>query len=136
MFLIASIPTLLYLLIAYNALVFFSPTPTIELLSTVLLQINMPSGSTLIFTIESLFIALGTLALYIEVVKSTRVNMESMMEQMLSTLALLVFVFEFLLLKQAGTHTFFVLTLMQLVDVLAGITVSVSTARRDISLHD
>jgi hypothetical protein len=38
---------------------------------------------------------------------------------------------EFLLVKQAGTSTFFLLMITSLVDVIAGFTVSVRTAQRD-----
>jgi hypothetical protein len=36
--------------------------------------------------------------------------------------------------EQAGTATFLILTTMQLLDVMAGFTITVSTARRDFTV--
>jgi len=41
---------------------------------------------------------------------------------------------EFLLVKQAGTSTFFILMVISLVDVLAGFIVTARTAQRDIAI--
>lgn len=136
MFFIASLPTLLYLFIIYNAVVFISPAPVTELLQTPIFEISMLSGSSLAITGETFFIVSGILLLYIEIFKSTRINVESMLEQALSMLMFIVFLMEFMMFERAGTHTFFILTLLQLVDVMAGFTVTVSTARRDIMMGD
>ncbi len=43
---------------------------------------------------------------------------------------------EFLLLKGFSTSVFFLITMMVLLDVLAGFIVTIVSARRDIDLHD
>jgi hypothetical protein len=44
-----------------------------------------------------------------------------------------LFLIEFLVVKDCGTSTFFILGLMSLLDVIAGFTVSIVAARRDFS---
>jgi hypothetical protein len=41
----------------------------------------------------------------------------------------------FITVKEAGSASFLILTLMSLLDVLAGFLVSLASARRDIQLH-
>jgi hypothetical protein len=43
----------------------------------------------------------------------------------------LAFLIIFLTVKDAGSSTFLILTLMSLLDVVGGFTVTISTARRD-----
>ena len=47
---------------------------------------------------------------------------------------LLVFLVEFLLVQGAATSVFFLLMLMTLVDVMAGFSVSIRSATRDVDL--
>jgi hypothetical protein len=46
----------------------------------------------------------------------------------------IVMLVEFLLVPQAGTSTFFILMVISLVDVMAGFTVTVRTAQRDLQV--
>ena len=46
----------------------------------------------------------------------------------------IIFLLEFVLVKWAQTSSFFNLTLMSLFDVIAGFTISIRTAKRDITL--
>jgi hypothetical protein len=51
----------------------------------------------------------------------------------LSLLVFLVCVIEFLLVRGCGTPEFLFITLMTLIDVVAGYTISIGTARRDLA---
>jgi hypothetical protein len=42
---------------------------------------------------------------------------------------------EFLLVRQAGTSTFFILMIISMVDVLGGFTVTLRTAQRDMTIE-
>ena len=46
----------------------------------------------------------------------------------------IIFLIEFIVVKGAGTSTFFILALMSLFDVIAGFSVTITTARRDVTL--
>jgi len=128
---IFKIPSSLYLLIIYNLIAFAGDT---NLLEEQFMQISMLSGAELSLTNSHLLLLLGIIALYVEVFKSTRTSMSSMIEQGFSMLVFVAFLVEFLMVSQAGTATFLLLTMMQLMDVMSGLMVSVSTARRDISM--
>ena len=53
---------------------------------------------------------------------------------MLSTVLLIVFIIEFILLKVAANSVFFLLTIMSLVDVVAGFSIAITGAERDVSM--
>jgi hypothetical protein len=54
---------------------------------------------------------------------------------MLSTATFIIALIVFLLVQAFGTPAFFMLTVMALVDVVAGYTVSIFSARRDYSVN-
>ena len=53
---------------------------------------------------------------------------------MASTALFVVFLVEFLLLAPAASSTFFILMAMALVDVVAGFTISITGAGRDVTM--
>jgi hypothetical protein len=83
-----------------------------------------------------LLIVLGLLALFIEIVKSTRTTMSSVLDHSLSTLVFIAFLVEFITVARAGNSVFFILGLMSLMDVLTGFTVTILAARRDLSVAE
>ncbi|MDM8546508.1 hypothetical protein [Candidatus Venteria ishoeyi] len=127
----AKAPLLLILFIAYNLMVFTGPA---DIFSRVWFEIPMMNGAELPFNSELLMILAGLLLLYIEIFKATRTHQISMLEQSFSMILFIVFMAEFLLVKQAGSSTFLILASMQLLDVMAGFTISVAGARRDIQM--
>jgi hypothetical protein len=96
----------------------------------------MPSGAALTFSIGELLVGLGLILLYLEVLKSTRTSTASIIDHVLS-MALFVFaLLELILARGMGTGAFALVVLLTLIDVIAGFTVTISTARRDIGLGD
>lgn len=124
---LVNIPMLFYLFVLYNAFI-FTLNPSV---ADSLFQAGMNSGGVVTFTWGDLWVVLGILGLFVELVKSTRSTNTSIFEHGLSMALFVLFLLEFLLIKQAGTSTFLILTLIQLMDVVAGFTISISTARRD-----
>ena len=53
---------------------------------------------------------------------------------MASTALFVVFLIEFLLFAPAASSTFFILMIMALVDVVAGFTISITGAGRDVTM--
>jgi predicted Co/Zn/Cd cation transporter (cation efflux family) len=68
-------------------------------------------------------------------VKSTRTTNASVMDHLLSTFVFVAFLVEFLLVKGAAHSVFFTLMVIALVDVLAGFSVSMRAANRDINVN-
>jgi hypothetical protein len=132
--LIFSIPLFAYLLIAYNLAVYsLDPDPLVTL-NWVIFVFDLPSDAHLTLTLSHLFILAGIVALYIEILKATRFSIVAIIDHGLSMLVFVIFLVEFIAVEECGNATFLMLTLLTLTDVIAGFTVSISTARRDISL--
>ena len=67
--------------------------------------------------------------------KSTRTSNASVLDHLLSTFVFVAFLVEFLLVRGAAHPVFFVLMVIALIDVLAGFSVSLRSAGRDISIN-
>ncbi|HEX3215243.1 MAG TPA: hypothetical protein VHR67_00105 [Aestuariivirgaceae bacterium] len=125
-------PFLVIVVLIYNLIVFVSATA----LGDTVLSVSMMSGAVLSLTIGDLVILLGLLVLFIEVMKSARSTSSTILDHMLSTVVFIVALVEFLIVRQAGTAVFLVITTICLIDVVAGYTVSIRAARRDIAFDN
>jgi hypothetical protein len=127
-------PLLLIPFIAYNALALtiFGWRP--EGWSTQLFTIPMVSGVAWSVTWSDLILVGGLVCLFFEVIKSTNTGRNSVVEHMASTALFVVFLIEFLLFAPAASSTFFILMIMALVDVVAGFTISITGAGRDVTM--
>jgi hypothetical protein len=74
------------------------------------------------------------IALFLEVIKAARLGAASVVDHMLSTAAFIAALIGLLLVPSLGTTSFFLLTVMALIDVVAGFTISIFTARRDLNV--
>ena len=99
-----------------------------------LLTIPMVSGVSWSLTWSDLFLLLGLVCLFFEVIKSTNTGRNSVLEHMASTALFVVFLVEFLLFAPAASSTFFLLMAMALVDVVAVFTISITGAGRDVTM--
>ena len=70
--------------------------------------------------------------LFIELLKSTTSRRTAIVNHALSMLLFVACLVEFLLAPAFATSTFFLLTVMVLLDVLAGFIVTIVSARRDV----
>jgi len=82
-----------------------------------------------------LLIGFAILILFVEILKSTRIGVRSIVDHMLSMLIFIAMIIEFLLVQQAATSTFFLLMVIAFVDVLGGFTITIRTAQRDIGFE-
>ena len=98
------------------------------------LGITMVSGRRWVLSWGDLILVLGLVCLFVEVVKSTQTGRNSVIEHMLSTLLLVVFLVEFILVGAAASSVFFLLMIMSAVDVVAGFTISITGAGRDVTM--
>jgi hypothetical protein len=125
-------PLLLIPFAIYNMIVFL--TPGVSWTATVT-TVHMMSGQDWVLTWEDILIAFSIFLLWIELIKSTRIGMRSVMDHILSMALFIAMLVEFLLVRRAGTSTFFLLMTISLVDVLAGFTVSVRSSTRQIEVE-
>lgn len=66
--------------------------------------------------------------------KSTNSGRSSIVEHMLSTVVFVIFLVEFLLVGFSASSTFFLLMIMALLDVVAGFSISITAAGRDVTM--
>lgn len=126
------IPTLLYVLILYNVIAYANISGLS--FTTTIISVPLISGAAFSATVNDLLLALGIIALTVEIFKATRIGTTSVVDHVLSTLLLLVFLVQFLTAQPAGTATYLLLALMSLTDVIVGFSVTISTSRRDFSV--
>ena len=131
----AAIPLMLIPFILYNLAMFGAMgSGGIEALKTVVTSVNMMSGSTWTMSLGDLFIVISLVILFFEIFKATRRSSVALLDHLFSMALFVVFLVEFLLVQGAATQIFFILMLVSLVDVIAGFTVSIKSASRDVAI--
>lgn len=131
----AAVPLMLIPFILYNLAMFgiFGGGGT-AVLSDKVLSVAMMSGATWTMSLGDLFIVISLIILFMEIFKATRRSSVALLDHLFSMALFVVFLVEFLLVAGAATQIFFILMLISLVDVIAGFTVSIKTAGRDVSI--
>lgn len=130
--LILSVPLFLYLLLGAN-IIMWSGTEQSSALNIIVAELTLPSTRDLIITVSDALILASFLALSIETFKATRTSNHVLVDHALSLLVFIVCLIELMVFPRLGNTTFLVITIASLLDVIMGFTVSLSTARRDIS---
>ena len=97
-------------------------------------HVTMVSGVVWNLTWGDVMLVVGLVCLFFEVLKSTNTGRSSILEHMLSTALFVLFLIEFLLFGVAASSVFFLLMIMSLVDVVAGFTISITGAGRDVTM--
>ena len=124
------VPMLGILWVIYNVVMLVSDIDAS--LSYELFAIGLPSTATWSANVGDLLLIVGVLALYIEVFKATRTTTSSIIDHGISMLIFIAYLIEFLVVSGAGNSVFLILLLMAFVDVVAGYTVTIVAARRDL----
>jgi hypothetical protein len=124
--LLRAIPLLGFVVVLANLLALLG-----EGFDTELIKFGMTSGTEMRLDAGDLVVLLGLVLLYFEVFKATRTSNASILDH-IASLAVFVFaLIEFLLLPRFAHGAFLALLMMCLIDVIAGFTVTLSSARRD-----
>lgn len=127
-----ALPLLIIPLAIFNIVVFLTPGISWD---TTLTSMQMISGATWTISLEEAFVAFSLFILFFEILKSTRVSSRSLIDHMLSMLIFVIALVEFLLVPQAGNSTFGLLLCIMLLDVVAGFSVAVRVAQRDVAFQ-
>ncbi|MEP3278064.1 MAG: hypothetical protein ABJN26_17385 [Stappiaceae bacterium] len=131
---ITAIPLTLIPFAIFNAMIFgFTSFSGQDPLAAQVLQLTMVSGVTWVMTVADVFIAGGLVCLFIEILKATRPGAGTVIDHMLSLLVFIAYLIEFIAIKGAAHSVFFLLGLIALIDVVAGFTISIHGARRDVA---
>lgn len=118
------IPVIIYTLVAYT---------TGADMSEALFEVNMVSG-TLAISKGDLLVILGMIMLFMELIKAAGSGTATIINHGLSMMIFVIAMALFLLVGNFATSTFFLLTLMALMDTVAGFVVTIVAARRDLAV--
>lgn len=127
---LGSIPLLALVIIAYNIIVYLTGL-TME---TVVFAVPLVSGTIWQVALGDLLLVFGLILLFIELVNATKTGASTIINHALSMVVLLVAMVEFIVLPPFGTSVFFLILVLALLDVIAGFTVTITAARRDLNL--
>lgn len=135
----AAFPLLALPVLAYNlmALSFpggFHAVDASPRLTQPLFSIAMTSRTQWPVSLGDIMLTASLVVLFIELLKSTASHRVAIVNHALSMMLFVACLVEFLLAPAFATSTFFLLSLMVVLDVLAGFIVTIASSRRDIDL--
>ncbi|MEL6568557.1 MAG: hypothetical protein AAFQ22_09075 [Pseudomonadota bacterium] len=110
--------------------------PLADRLNSGALTLNMISGVEWKLTNGDLLILFALALLFLEILKSTSTGTATIMNHAISMILFIACLILFLLSQNFATSTFFILTVMTLLDVLAGVVVTIVSARRDFAVGE
>ena len=119
------IPFAIYNIIAFLFGIGFTDT---------LLTVRLFSGADWAVSTSDILLTFALLLLFLEVMKATRLGSRSIIDHLLSLVLFLAMLAEFVMVRAAATSTFFLLVAISFVDVIAGFSVTIRTAERDIGI--
>ena len=125
-------PMLTIVLVAYNVIMLTGDA--IQTNPDLIRIPLMANDDVMYLKLGDILVMLGIIFLYFEILKATRASKSTIIDHALSLVVFIVFLIEYIVVAGAGTATFMILTLISLLDVIAGFTITISTSRRDISL--
>ncbi|MFI0842613.1 hypothetical protein [Mesorhizobium sp. IMUNJ 23232] len=102
--------------------------------ATEIFSVTMMSGGVWSMSAGDLLVVIALVLLFVEMMKSTRSSNASIVDHLLSTFVFVAFLVEFLLVRGAAHPVFFLLMMITLIDVLAGFSVTIRTAGRDLNV--
>ncbi len=137
-----AIPSTFLVFVLYNVLILFSGSPGGEagdgaaaaraLLAGEIFSVPMISGAHWAFTWGDLVLVVALVVLFVELLKATYTSTSSLIDHGLSMLVFIAALVEFIIIPQAATSIFFLMLVSFLIDVIAGFTIGIRVARRDI----
>jgi hypothetical protein len=137
---LAAFPLLALPVALYNILMLtigggFSGSGAGERLSSPLFHLRMASRADWPISLGDILMAGSMLVLFTELLKSAGSRRIAILNHSLSMLLFIICLIEFLLFPAFATSTFFLISLMVLLDVLAGFIVTVISARREVDFR-
>jgi hypothetical protein len=126
---LASVPLLAFVVIVYAAFALAGADFALARFT-----VTMPSGGAWQISLGDMLLAAALFVLFFEILKSTRTGGNSVVDHALSMIVFMVCLILLFVWQAAATSLFFLITLISLVDVMAGFSVTIRAARRDYSV--
>ena len=130
-----ALPVLIYNLLALTLAGGFSGVDAPARMSMQLFTVRTASRAVWAITLGDLLLTVALIVLFVELLKSTASRQVAIINHSLSMVLFIVCLVEFLLFPAFATSAFFLLTLMVLLDVLAGFIVTIVASRREIDVR-
>jgi len=137
------IPVAIYNLIALpygggsaETAVINNASPILDLMNNPMITLPMISGVNWAITNGEMLILFSIALLFMEILKSTSTGTATIVNHAISMILFIICLVEFLLLPNFATSVFFIITIMTLLDVLAGVVVTIVSARRDFGVGE
>lgn len=131
-----ALPVLVYNLIALALPGGFKSAEAHARLAETLFTIPMTSRIEWAVSLGDLLLAVSLVVLFVELLKSATSRKIAIINHSLSLVVFVCCLVEFLLAPAFATSVFFLITVMVLLDVLAGFIVTIVAARRDVDFGD
>lgn len=129
---VRAIPLLVFAFIFYNVIVLASGIEGLD--APILDRLRLLSGGEWTFTWGDLILLVTFILLFVEIVKSTFTSTSTLIDHALSMIVFIAMLVEFLMVPQAATSVFFLLLVAGVIDVIAGYTIGIRVARRDLAI--
>jgi hypothetical protein len=127
-------PLLLIPFAIYNIVAFIFLLPG-DIWTARAFTLHMMSGQDWALSWSDMFLAVSLFLLWVEIFKTARIGMRSVMDHILAITLFVAILVEFVLVQRAETSTFFLLMAIALIDVLAGFVVGMRRSHRPIELE-
>lgn len=112
-------------------------SPMMDILTQKFFSVPMIGGNIMwIMTKGDALLLLSIAVLFMEILKSTSTGTATIMNHAFSMVLFIVCLMLFLLHPNFATSIFFIITIMALLDVLAGVVVTIVSARRDFGVSE
>jgi hypothetical protein len=135
-------PYLLIPVILYNLIAFFSATKSADggpgiqnIVGNPAFTLPMLSGVSMHVTWGEIIILFSIVFLFIEILKSTNSRSSGIVNHILSMMLFVFCLIQFLMFGSFATGTYFIITMIVLLDALAGMIVTIISARRDFGVE-
>jgi hypothetical protein len=127
------VPLLVFPLALYNFVVLtgLAAAPVGTWMNQPLFTVGMFSGDAWGVSFGDVFMGLSLMLLFVEIVKATRTDAMSIINHGLSMLLCVVCIIQFVTMSGFSNSVFFLLTMMTVLDVVAGFTITIVAAKRD-----
>lgn len=102
-----------------------------QTLGAQLMAVPMPMNNSWSISFGDLLILIALFCLFFELIRATSTGKIAIINHSLSMIVFILCLVEFLLIPGYSTSVFFLITMMCLLDVLAGFIVTIITARKD-----
>lgn len=134
---LGAFPTILIAVILYNLLALggmVGGQHDMQVLLSHGFTIKMFSGDMWRITIGDLYVLAALGMLFVEVVRATSTTRREILNHAFSMLTFVLAMVEFITMKGFATSVFFLIMTMAAFDVVAGYTISIVAAKRDLSV--